>query len=43
MGEDERGFDDGADLVGAAGEVVQGAPAADEDGEAAFAEAAQPA
>jgi hypothetical protein len=40
MGEDEGCFDDVADLAGAGGGVVEGAPAAGEDGEAAFAQAA---
>jgi hypothetical protein len=40
LGEYECGFDDGADLAGAGGEVVECAPAAGEDGEAAFAQAA---
>jgi hypothetical protein len=34
MGEYECGFDDVADLAGAGGEVPQGTPASDEDGEA---------
>ena len=33
MGEDECGFDDIADLAGAGGDVVEGSPAAGEDGE----------
>src|SRR5947207_14345116 len=41
MGEDERGTDDVADLAGAGGDVLEGAPAAGEQGEAAFALAAQ--
>ena len=41
MGEDERGAGDVADLAGAGGDVLQGAPAAGEQGEPAFAEAAQ--
>jgi hypothetical protein len=41
MSEDEGGFGDGADFLGAAGEVAYCAPSADQDGEAAFAEAAQ--
>jgi hypothetical protein len=43
MGEYECGFDDVADLAGAGGDVVEGSPAAGEDGEAAFADAAQAA
>ena len=43
MGEDEGGFDDVADLAGAGGGVVEGAPAAGEDGESAFADATQSA
>lgn len=41
MREYECGFDDVANLAGAGGEVPQGAPAAGEQGEASFAEAAQ--
>ena len=41
MGEYERGADDVADAAWAGGGVAQAAPAAGEDGEAAFAEAAQ--
>jgi hypothetical protein len=41
--EDERGFDDVADLAGAGSEVVQGTPTSGEDSEAAFAQAAQSA
>src|SRR5439155_15022695 len=37
----ERGTDDVADLAGAGGDVLEGAPAAGEQGEAAFALAAQ--
>jgi hypothetical protein len=43
MGEDKCGFDDVADLAGAGGGVVEGAPAAGEEDEAAFARAAQAA
>jgi len=41
MGEDERGAGYVADLAGAGSDVVQGAPAAGEQGEPAFAEAAR--
>jgi len=41
MGEDERGAGDVADFAGAGGDVLEGAPAAGEQGEPAFAEAAQ--
>jgi len=41
MGEDERGAGDVADFAGAGGDVLEGAPAAGEQGEAAFARAAQ--
>jgi hypothetical protein len=41
MGEDECGFGDVVDLAGAGGDVLEGASAAGEDGEAAFAQAAQ--
>lgn len=41
MGEDERGPGDVADLAGAGGDVPQGPPAAGEQGESPFAEAAQ--
>jgi hypothetical protein len=41
--EDERGFDDVADLAGAGSEVVRGTPTSGEDSEAAFAQAAQSA
>ena len=41
MGEDERGAGDVADLAGAGGDVLQGAPAAGEQRESAFAQAAQ--
>jgi hypothetical protein len=41
VGEYQGGFGDGADSVGAGGDVLEGAPAADEQGEAPFAEAAQ--
>jgi hypothetical protein len=37
MGEDERGTGDVADLAGAGGDVLQGAPAAGEQRESAFA------
>jgi len=40
MGEDERGPGDVADLAGAGGDVLQGAPAAGEQRESAFAQAA---
>jgi hypothetical protein len=43
MGGCECGFDDVADPAGAGGDVVQGAPAAGEHGEAAFAQASQAA
>jgi hypothetical protein len=36
-------FDDGADLAGAGGEVLKSEPSSGEDGEAAFAQAAQSA
>ncbi len=41
MGEDERGSRDAADLAGAGGDVLEGAPTAGEQREAAFAQAAQ--
>src|SRR6266480_1351742 len=41
MGEDERGAGDVADFAGAGGDVLEGAPAAGEKGEPAFAQAAQ--
>ena len=41
MGEDEGGAGDVADFAGACGDVLEGAPAADEQGEPAFAETAQ--
>jgi hypothetical protein len=41
MGEYEGGTDDVADFAGAGGDVLQGSPALGEQGEAAFAEAAQ--
>ena len=41
VGEDEGGFGDVADLLRAGGDVLQHAPAGGEQGEAAFAEAAQ--
>src|SRR5215831_6687830 len=41
MGEDEGGAGDGADLAGACGDVLEGAPALVEQGEPAFAQAAQ--
>ena len=41
MGEDEGGAGDVADFAGAGGDVLQGAPAAGEQGEPAFAQAAQ--
>ncbi len=41
MGEDERGAGDVADLAGAGGNVLEGAPAAGEQGGPAFPEAAQ--
>ncbi|GAA0954953.1 hypothetical protein GCM10009560_78950 [Nonomuraea longicatena] len=40
MGEDEGGAGDGADCAGAGGDVPEGPPAAFEQGESAFAEAA---
>ena len=40
VGEDECGFGDVADSAWAGGGVVDGSPAAGEEGEAAFAEAA---
>ena len=40
MDEDECGFGDVADSAGAEGDVLEGAPALGEQGEAAFAEAA---
>src|SRR6266496_1286805 len=43
MGEYECGFDDGADLAWAGGDVTECAPAADEECEGAFAQAAQSA
>src|SRR3954469_186150 len=41
LGEDECGADDLADVAGTGGGVAQAVPAAGEDGETAFAEAAQ--
>ena len=41
MGEDEGGAGDSADFRWAGGDVLQGAPAGGEQGEPAFAEAAQ--
>jgi hypothetical protein len=41
VGEDEGGAGDVADFAGAGGDVPQGAPAAGEQGEPAFAQAAQ--
>ena len=41
MGEDERGTGDVADLAGAGGDGLQGAPAPGEQRESAFAQAAQ--
>src|SRR6266513_2563808 len=41
MGEDEGGAGDGADFAGAGGDVLEGAPALVEQGEPAFAQAAQ--
>src|SRR5215471_16980561 len=41
MGEDEGGAGDVADLAGAGGDVLEGAPAAGKQGESAFAQAAQ--
>ena len=41
MGEDECGAGDVADLAGAGGDVLEGAPAAGEQGEPAFSQAAQ--
>lgn len=41
VGENECGFDDVADFAGAGGDVPEGALALDEQGEAAFAQAAQ--
>jgi hypothetical protein len=41
MGQDERGAGDAADFAGAGGDVLQGAPPAGEQGEPAFAQAAQ--
>jgi hypothetical protein len=43
VGEDEGGLNDVADLAGAGGDVVQGAPSAGEYGETTFTEAAQAA
>lgn len=43
MGEGECGFDHVPDLAGAGSDVVESAPAAGEDGESAFAQAAQAA
>ena len=43
MGEHERGFDDVADLAWTRGDVAQRAPAAGQQREPAFAQAAQPA
>jgi hypothetical protein len=43
VGEHECGFDDVTDLAGAGGEVAQCAPAAGQECEPAFAQAAQPA
>jgi hypothetical protein len=41
MGQDERRTGDVADFAGAGGDVLKGAPATGEQGEPAFAEAAQ--
>jgi hypothetical protein len=41
MGEDQGGPDDIADLAGAGGDVLQGSPAASEQGEPALAQAEQ--
>ena len=41
MDKDERGAGDVADLAGAGGDVLEGAPALGDQGESAFAEAAQ--
>ena len=41
MGQDERGAGDVADFAGAGGAVLEGAPALVEQGEPAFAQAAQ--
>jgi hypothetical protein len=41
VGEDEGGFGDVADLLGAGGDVLQDAPACGQQREAAFAETAQ--
>jgi hypothetical protein len=41
MGQDERGAGDVTDLAGAGGDVLEGAPAASEQGESSFAQAAQ--
>ena len=41
MGQDERGAGDIADLAGAGGDLLEDAPAAGEQGEPAFAQAAQ--
>jgi hypothetical protein len=41
VGQDERGPGDAADLAGTGGDVLEGAPAAGEHGEPAFAQAAQ--
>jgi hypothetical protein len=41
MGEDERGAGDVADFAGAGGDVLEGAPAAGEQGKPAFSQAAQ--
>ena len=41
LGEDEGGAGDVADLAGAGGDVLEGAPALVEQGEPAFAQAAQ--
>jgi hypothetical protein len=41
LGEDERSAGDIADLAGAGGDVLEGPPAAGEQGEPAFAQAAQ--
>jgi hypothetical protein len=40
MGQDERGAGDVADSAGAGGDVLKGPPAAGEQGESAFAQAA---
>ena len=41
MGQDQGGSGDVADLAGAGGDVLEGAPAAREQGEPAFPQAAQ--